>query len=193
MSNSNNFVGHNSGTDKITNRWKALNEYFLFEKYDTLNKLVYFALSFGGLMDRAGNKKWFPIYTCYHVSCLHIWTAATIIELAVGSREVRDVVGTLSTMVTAICAIIRAMRFFFRKKEIISILERLDILRLKMLNDEDNKHILLQTEIIGRKILTAVFISLNGFPIASFFWFTFCDYLYDFKEQHIILRVKEFP
>ncbi|KAK9499555.1 hypothetical protein O3M35_002576 [Rhynocoris fuscipes] len=118
-----------------------------------------------------------------------MYIVLTVIELCVGSREVQDIIGTFSILITAGSAIIRALRFLAKKKEIVTILDRLETLRLKMLNDEENKHTVIDAENIGRKILASIFISLNSFPISSFVWATFCDYLLDFKETHMVLKV----
>ncbi|KAK9499553.1 hypothetical protein O3M35_002574 [Rhynocoris fuscipes] len=111
------------------------------------------------------------------------------VELAVGSREIQDIVGTLSTFVTIACGTLRAIRFFTRKKVIINLLNRLEAIRLKMLSDEESKRYVIDAENIGRKILTLIFISLNGFPIPALLWVTFCNFLHNFEEKLLIHKV----
>ncbi|KAK9499556.1 hypothetical protein O3M35_002577 [Rhynocoris fuscipes] len=160
----------------------------LFSRYDTLNKLAYFAFQFAGLLHKEGTKL-FSIFTAYQIISMHISVTVAIIELFVGSREVKDIVGTLSTAVTVTCAISRALRFLSRRKKIINILDRLEIIRIKMLKDQDNKHFVTEAENFGKRVLAGVFISLNGFPFPSFMWYTISDLTMEFKQKHLVLKV----
>ncbi|KAK9499550.1 hypothetical protein O3M35_002571 [Rhynocoris fuscipes] len=110
-------------------------------------------------------------------------------ELVVGSREVLDVVDTLSTFVAATCALLRALRFLSKRRDITNILDRLELLRLQMLKDNEYKHFVIHTENIGRKILTVLFISFNSFPFASLAMIIWGNYIDEFQEKRDFLKI----
>ncbi|KAK9499565.1 hypothetical protein O3M35_002586 [Rhynocoris fuscipes] len=58
-----------------------------------------------------------------------------------------------------------------------------------MLLDEKNKNFITEAENIGRKLLIGIFLSYLGFPLPAFLFSTFIEYLSNFKERHVLLKV----
>ncbi|KAK9499545.1 hypothetical protein O3M35_002566 [Rhynocoris fuscipes] len=66
---------------------------------------------------------------------------------------------------------------------------RLEILRLRMVKDEKNKHFVNYAEKIGRKISSFIFLVCNSFPVIAFFYVTLTDFAFNRKEKHLVHRV----
>ncbi|KAK9499546.1 hypothetical protein O3M35_002567 [Rhynocoris fuscipes] len=160
----------------------------MYKKHNTLIKLTYFALAYGGLMIEK-DKKWFPIWTGAQIFLLCTAMTSGLTELFIGSREFHDIVGLLSSLITCGFAITRLLRVMARRKEIRSVLDRLDILRLKMVKDEKNKHFLSYAENFGRKMSTMIFILCNGFPIAACLFVIVTNFALDRKEKLLVHKI----
>ncbi|KAK9499547.1 hypothetical protein O3M35_002568 [Rhynocoris fuscipes] len=112
-----------------------------------------------------------------------------VAEVFLGRKEFQAIVGLLSTSITCTFGLARAIRFFQRKKEIISVLDRLEILRSRMEKDEENKQFLAHAENVGRKFSTLIFVSCNSYPIASCFHVLLTNFLINVEEKELVYRV----
>ncbi|KAK9499560.1 hypothetical protein O3M35_002581 [Rhynocoris fuscipes] len=137
--------------------------------------------------------KWISSFMAYQWVNNLCFFIMTLTELFVGSIDLKDVVLTLSIELGMILVILKSNRIKSRTKQVRYLFDRLETIREIMLNDQINKHFMIEAENFGRTILITIFLSLAGYPIPAFFVNILIGFMTNFKEKNLIFKLWRHP
>ncbi|KAK9499569.1 hypothetical protein O3M35_002590 [Rhynocoris fuscipes] len=159
----------------------------MFPKHTSLIKLTYFAFTLAGLINAKGSIFGF-IYMAYQWILINTSCFVTYTELVVGSREIQELVQTLSAAIVSSLDLTKLVLFAIRRKKIRKLLDRLEDIRLTMLNDQENSHFITEAETFGRKYLKTIFYFFISFPFPSFVLHTVIESMSNFKHKKLLVN-----